>query len=47
MRELVAGKGDLELDAGDPAPDLVVEVDIMSPFLDKFPIYAHLDVPEV
>ncbi len=47
VRELVADKGDIELDAGDPVPDLVVEVDITSPSLDKLPIYARLDVPEV
>ena len=47
MRELVAGKGDVELDAGDPPPDLVVEVDITSPSLDKLPIYVRLGVTEV
>jgi len=47
VRELVADKGDIELDAGDPAPDLVLEVDITNPSLDKLPIYARLDVPEV
>jgi Uma2 family endonuclease len=47
VRELVADKGNLDLDSGDPAPDLVVEVDITSPSLDKLPIYARLGVPEV
>ncbi|MEJ7871513.1 MAG: Uma2 family endonuclease [Rubrobacteraceae bacterium] len=47
VRELVAGKGNIDLDAGDPAPDLVVEVDIASPSLDKLPIYARLGVREV
>ncbi len=47
VREIVAGKGNIELDAGDPAPDLVVEVDVTSPSLDKLPIYAHLGVTEV
>ena len=47
VRELVADKGNIELDAGDPAPDLVVEVYITSPSLDKLPIYARLDAPEV
>jgi Uma2 family endonuclease len=47
-RELVAGKGNIELDAGDPAPDVVVvEVDITSPSLDKLAIYARLGVHEV
>ncbi len=31
----------------DPPPDLIIEVDITSPSLNKFPIYAHLGVPEV
>ena len=47
VRELVAGKGNIDLDAGDPASDLVVEVEITSPSLDKLPIYSHLGVHEV
>lgn len=47
VRGLVADKGNLELDSGDPAPDLVVEVDITSPSLDKLPVYSRLGVPEV
>lgn len=31
----------------DPPPDLVVEVDITSPSLDKFPIFAQVGVTEV
>ncbi|MBA3713048.1 MAG: Uma2 family endonuclease [Pyrinomonadaceae bacterium] len=31
----------------DPPPDLVVEIDIPSPSLDKFSIFAQLGVPEV
>jgi Uma2 family endonuclease len=31
----------------DPPPDLVVEVDVTSPSLNKMPIYAALGVPEV
>ncbi|MCA1599606.1 MAG: Uma2 family endonuclease, partial [Chloroflexi bacterium] len=31
----------------DPAPDLVVEIDITHPSLDKLPIYARIGVPEV
>ena len=42
----VRGKKKLDLTV-DPPPDLVVEVDIASPSLDKFPIYAHIGVPEV
>jgi len=44
--ERVRGKPRLDLYV-DPAPDLVVEVDITSPSLDKFPIYARLGVREV
>jgi len=43
----VRGKRRLSLDAGDPPPDLVVEVDITSPSASKLPIYARLGVPEV
>jgi len=43
----VRGKRRLSLDAGDPPPDLVVEVDITSPSASKLPIYAHLGVNEV
>jgi Uma2 family endonuclease len=31
----------------DPPPDLVIEVDITHPSLNKFPIYAALGIPEV
>ena len=38
----------LELDLRhDPPPDLVIEVDVTSPSLDKLPIYAALGVPEI
>ncbi|MGH3144260.1 MAG: Uma2 family endonuclease [Rubrobacter sp.] len=43
----VRGKRRLSLDAGDPPPDLVVEVDITSPSASKLPIYARLGVAEV
>lgn len=46
-RELVRDKGDIVLDEGDPSPDLVVEVDITNPSLNKLPIYAALGVPEL
>ncbi len=45
--ERVRGKDDIDLDAGDPPPDIVVEVDITSPSISKLPIYARLGVPEV
>lgn len=47
VRELVRGTGDIVLDRGDPPPDLVVEVDITNPSLNKLPIYASLGIPEV
>ena len=43
----VRGKRRISLDAGDPPPDLVVEVDTMSPSASKLPIYARLGVSEV
>jgi len=44
--ERMAGQDIIDL-ATDPPPDLVVEVDITHPSLDKIPIYASLRVPEV
>ena len=44
--ERIRGKPRIDLSV-DPPPDLVIEVDITSPSLDKFPIYARLDVNEV
>jgi len=44
--ELVRGKKRLDL-AEDPPPDLVIEIDITSPSLSKFPIFAALGIPEV
>ena len=43
----VRGKDDVDLQGGDPPPDLVFEVDLTSSSLSKFPIYAALGVPEV
>lgn len=41
-------RGVLEIDLSrDPPPDLVIEVDVTSPSLNKLPIYAALGVPEV
>lgn len=42
----IRGKRRIDLTV-DPPPDLVIEVDITSPSLDKLPIYAHIGVPEV
>lgn len=44
--ELVRGKESLDL-AIDPPPELVIEIDITSPSLNKLPIYAQLGVREV
>jgi Uma2 family endonuclease len=44
--ELVRGKKRLDL-AEDPPPDLVIEIDITSPSLSKFPIFAALGIPEI
>jgi Uma2 family endonuclease len=42
----IRGKREIDL-AVDPPPDLVIEVYITSPSLNKLPIYAGLGVPEV
>ena len=44
--ERVRGKPRIDLGL-DPPPDLVIEVDITSPSLDKFPIYARASIPEI
>ena len=44
--EEVRGKARIDL-AVDPPPDLVIEIDITSPSLNKLPIYAQMGVPEV
>lgn len=42
----IAGKDKLDLNI-DPPPDLVIEVDVTSGSMNKFPIFAALGVPEV
>jgi Uma2 family endonuclease len=44
---LVRGRLDLNLNRGDPLPDLILEIDMTSKSLDRFPIYARLEVPEL
>jgi Uma2 family endonuclease len=44
--ERIRGKSRIDLDV-DPPPDLVIEVDITSPPLAKFPIYARIGVREI
>ncbi|MBA3471900.1 MAG: Uma2 family endonuclease [Rubrobacter sp.] len=41
----VRGKRRISLDAGDPPPDLVVEVDVTSPSASKLTAYATLEWP--
>lgn len=40
-------EGDLDLDAGDPPPDLWIEVDNRGSSKGRLPVYAELGVPEV
>ena len=44
--EQVQDKDNIDLSV-DPPPDLVIEIDITSPSLDKLPIYAQIGVPEI
>jgi Uma2 family endonuclease len=44
--EAIAGKATLDLIV-DPPPDIVIEIDITSDSLNKFPIFAGLGIPEV
>lgn len=44
--QLIRGKLDFDL-TSDPPPDLVLEIDVTSKSLDRFPIYARLGVPEI
>jgi Uma2 family endonuclease len=43
----IRGRLDLDVSKGDPPPDLVLEIDMTSKSLDRFPIYARLGVPEI
>src|SRR5262249_50685099 len=44
--ERVKGRDQIDLTV-DPSPDLVIEIDISSSSLDRFPIFANSGVPEV
>ena len=44
--EQISGKSEIDLST-DPPPDLVIEIDITNPSLNKFPIYAQVGIPEV
>lgn len=43
---LVRSKNKIDLNI-DPPPDLIIEIDITSPSLNKFPIFAALGIPEL
>ncbi len=43
----VRNKQNIDLNQGDIPPDLVIEIDITSGSLDKFPIYSALGIPEI
>lgn len=48
IQNVAAVRGKKEIDLlVDPPPDLVIEIDITNPSLDKFPIFAAVGVPEV
>jgi Uma2 family endonuclease len=42
----IRGKKRIDL-TRDPPPDLVIEIDLTNPSLDRFPIFARVGVPEV
>lgn len=42
----IEGKESIDLEV-DPPPDLIIEIDITSQSINKFPIYASLNMPEV
>lgn len=42
----VAGKEEIDLTV-DPPPDLVIEIDVTRPSLEKLPLYAAVGVPEI
>jgi Uma2 family endonuclease len=44
--ERMLGKAPID-PAVDPAPDLVIEIEITAPVLNKLPIYAEFQVPEI
>jgi Uma2 family endonuclease len=48
LQHVDAVRGHITIDlATDPPPDLLIEIDITHPSLDKLPIYAVIGVPEV
>ena len=46
MKVSSAARTEIDL-SRDPPPDLVIEIDISNSSLNKFPVYAHMGVPEV
>ena len=48
LQHAPAIRGRTAIDLGnDPPPDVIIEIDISHPSMDKFPIYAAIGVPEV
>lgn len=48
LQHAAAVQGHTTIDLGvDPPPDVIIEIDLSHPSLDKFPIYAALGVPEI
>lgn len=45
--EVVRGRIDIDLSQGDPPPDLALEIDVTNKSLNRLPIYARLEVPEL
>ena len=43
----IIGKRTIDLESGDPPPDIVVEIDTTNESLSKFPIHASLGVSEI
>jgi Uma2 family endonuclease len=43
----IAALPQIDLGSGDPPPDLIIEVDLTSPSIDRMPIFASVGVPEV
>src|SRR5262249_28290380 len=44
--EQVRGRSELDLEQ-DPPPDLIIEIDISNPSLNKFSIFAAIGIPEI
>ncbi|MDX1935448.1 MAG: Uma2 family endonuclease [Capsulimonadales bacterium] len=45
--EMVRGKQEIDIEKGDPAPDLVIEIDLTASSMARNPIFAAIGIPEV